>query len=380
MSQQDKFNDILASLHKAALDDIHWRATSALIDDACEIGGSHLCIIDGLTLLFDQVYYRGELRTDLRDDYVNNYFAQDERVPRVMRLPDSQMVRACDVYTELERKASPTYNELLVRTGARNGLQMRMDLDGPNELDIVWVTANPSGPDGWNTSQIDMIQRLLPHVRQFVRVRQALAGADALNSSLTALLDDAMVGVIYLGRRGVILETNTRAREILRRADGLQDRDGVLRGSAAADDARLGRLLADALPGHGRQPVSGSMTVERSLLLPRLVVHVNPIPAGPMDFGARSAVVLVLLVDPGARTAIDADLVAATFRLTRAESQVAAALAEGNTVREIAAATFRAESSVRWLVKQIHAKLGISRQADLVRLVLSAHHVPNRSP
>ena len=122
------------------------------------------------------------------------------------------------------------------------------------------------------------------------------------------------------------------------------------------------------------------MTVERSLLLPRLVVHVSPLPAGPLDFGARSAVVLVLVVDPGARTAIDADLVAATFRLTRAESQVAAALAEGDTVREIATATFRAESSVRWLVKQIHAKLGISRQADLVRLVLSAHHVPKRSP
>ena len=186
--------------------------------------------------------------------------------------------------------------------------------------------------------------------------------------------------MIYLDGRGKIVEANSRAREILRQGDGLSDRDGVLRARLAADDARLGRLLADALPGGGRQAVSGSMTVERSLLLPRLVVHVNPVAIHRLDFGARSAAALVLIVDPGSRLGIDADLVAAAFRLTRAEGQVAAALAEGSTVREIAAATFRAESTVRWLVKQIHAKLGISRQADLVRLVLSAAGVATPKP
>lgn len=135
----------------------------------------------------------------------------------------------------------------------------------------------------------------------------------------------------------------------------------AIRARLATDDAALGRLLADALPGSGRPAVSGSMTLERSLLLPRLVIHVIPLAVHHLDFGARSCAALVLMVDPGNRLGIDADLVAATFRLTRAESQVAAALADGRTVREIAVTTFRQESSVRWLVKQIHAKLGISR-------------------
>lgn len=76
-------------------------------------------------------------------------------------------------------------------------------------------------------------------------------------------------------------------------------------------------------------------------------------------------------MDPARRPSVDEDLVAGTFGLTRAESQVAAALAEGRTMREIAKATFPAESTVRWLVKQIYAKLGITRQVDLVRIVLS---------
>ena len=35
MSDQDAFERILGSLHEAMLDDSHWPATSALIDEAC---------------------------------------------------------------------------------------------------------------------------------------------------------------------------------------------------------------------------------------------------------------------------------------------------------------------------------------------------------
>ena len=57
---------------------------------------------------------------------------------------------------------------------------------------------------------------------------------------------------------------------------------------------------------------------------------------------------------------------ATVLNLTPAESQVAVALAEGHTVHDIAVMTHRQESSVRWLLKQIYAKTGLRRQADLV--------------
>ena len=61
---------------------------------------------------------------------------------------------------------------------------------------------------------------------------------------------------------------------------------------------------------------------------------------------------------------------------------MASALAEGATMRDIATATHRAESTVRELVKRIHVKLNISRRADLVRMVMSivASQCPRREP
>ena len=372
MSREDVFHRILASLHEATLDDARWPATTALIDEACGIGQSGSAVVAGdeAQVRFARAYSHGQPRQDLIDEYFQNYYPHDERVPRIRRLPDSRLVHIPDLYTEQERKTSVAYNEGLRRSGGQNGLNVR--LDGPHGSHIIWAISNPLSTNGWGSSQIQMIERLLPHMRQFVCVRQALAGADALGASLTQLLDNTQVGVMHLDRSGRVVEANDRARFLLRRGNGLQDRNGFLCAWLPADDARLEQLLARALPTFSSEAVTGgSMTVRRSSGLPSLVVHVNPVTVRQTDFGGRRVAALVLVVDPGERPRIDPRLVAETLGLTPAESAVAVLLSQGKTVRDIAAETGRREESVYWHLRQIYKKRDISRQTDLVRLVLS---------
>ena len=216
-----------------------------------------------------------------------------------------------------------------------------------------------------------MVRRLTPHIRQFIRVRQALVRAQARDTTVTALLDNPRIGVIYLDRRGRILAANDRARGLLRHGEELSDADGVLQARAPDDQGRLARLVAEALPTSGAVPVSGSMQLGRVSGLPPFVVHIKPVGVPQPDYGARPVAALVLIVEPGRHPRLDSALVARTLRLTPAESQVAALLADGKTVRDIALATGRRESTIRSHVKHMFAKHGLSRQADLVRLVLS---------
>ncbi|MDD9987932.1 MAG: helix-turn-helix transcriptional regulator [Spirochaetaceae bacterium] len=243
-------------------------------------------------------------------------------------------------------------------------------MDGTNGLQVIWVFANATKPGGWTAEQTAMINRLVPHIRQFVRVRQALVGAEALSASLAGLLDNMVVGVICLDSRGMIVQVNARAQEILREGAGLVERRGVLRAKQTADDERLSRLLAHALSQPGRPGTSGSMTVARTAQRPRLALHVIPADVRDVEFPFGLVAGLVVVVDPAAKAGIDPESVAAGLGLTRAEGRVASALAQGATMRDIAT-THRAESTVRELVKRIHLKLNISRRADLVRMVLS---------
>ena len=75
--------------------------------------------------------------------------------------------------------------------------------------------------------------------------------------------------------------------------------------------------------------------------MPPFVVHIKPVGVPQPDYGARPVAALVLIVEPGRHPRLDSALVARTLRLTPAESQVAAWLADGKTVRDIALATGR---------------------------------------
>ena len=114
MNLQVSFERILASLHKAVLDDSHWVATSALIDDACEAKGNHLVFRtagqdDGITTLFMRFCYRGEHRRDLEREYLANDYPTDEHLPLLRRLPANKIAHVTTLFPEARLKLSATW-------------------------------------------------------------------------------------------------------------------------------------------------------------------------------------------------------------------------------------------------------------------------------
>ena len=339
LSESDTFERILASLHEAALDDTHWPSASALIDDTLGVHGN--CLVYGdahsredIRIDYAGFFYRGERRHEWEREYFDVYFPMDERVPRLLQLPDSQLVHMADLFTGEELKTSALYNDFSIRVHAQNSIDVR--LDGPDGSCITWGVNDPVDGGGWSSARLDTLRRLLPHIRQFVCFRQALSGAGALGASLMELLDTTGSGIIQLDRRGRIVAANDRARALLRTGDGLLDERGFLFARRPEDNADLQGLLARALPPFGAQGVGGSTMARRSSALP-LVLHVNPVAQRETDSRSWPVAALVLVVDPERRTRIDPDMVRAALGLTGLESRVAVLLAEGKSVREIAA-------------------------------------------
>ena len=382
MDRQGALDRILPSLNNAMLDDVHWPLAFGLIDDACGIKGNALVVGKGRSQEDGRIFIarfcqRGVRNEERESWYFDNYYPHDERVPRVAQLPDGELAHMADLYTAEELKTSAAFNEALPRGGYQNGLNVR--LEGPHGSSIVWVLADSLERGGWGSSQIEVIEYLLPHIRHYVRVRGALAKAEALGSSLTDMLDNTRVGVIHLGPNGNIVAANDRVREILRRGEGLLDGGGRLSAWLPPDNTRLKEILAGALRTSGDEPAGGSTTIRRRPLKPPLTVHVSPLKGIDWDFGIGPVAALVLIVEhqtqakfnlPNANQ-IDSALVSTTLGLTPAEGHVAAMLAQGETVRSIAVTTSRKESSIRWHLRQIFKKTGVSRQADLVRLVFA---------
>ena len=381
MNEAD-FSRILASLHDAALDPARWPGFSAAADEALGVHGSSMIFGDGDThqdarVVFHWTCQRGERRPDIERLYLGTYYALDERVPRLRFAPDARLFHNSEVMTDSEMKTSPAY-QLFKTYNCAEAVNVR--LEGPAGSRILWMVHDPVDRDGWLSTRVDGICRLLPHIRQTVRVQVALRRAGTVGATLENLLDAGGLGIVQLDRHARIVAANDPALRLLRSGDVLYDAGGGLFARAPSADDELQNLLARALPPAGAPAAGGSMIARRPSGPPPLVLHVVPVDARRTDPAGWPVAALVLIPDAAAANDVNAGAVAHILRFTPGESQVAAFLARGMTVREIAAATGRRESTVRFHVKHMFTKHGITRQADLVRLVRSLVDVDSIRP
>ena len=374
MAAEDKFERVLVNLYKAALGDVTWVSAAALINDMLRTSGHSVTYAEvgpgGEPEIHLSRFFLGtEHRDDLEHLYYRDYFWRDEAIPRLYGLRDGELVRKSDLYTDQEKKTSAVYNEFRRVNGTQNGLFMGLEaMDG---CSTVLSFGDSTERGGWGHDQIRAIRRLAPHIRQFGRVRRAMADAKALGASLMELLENRRSGIIQLDRRGRILEASDRARSILLKRDGLRDEKGVLAAGHQGENAELQRLLAQALPPYGVQGTGGSMKITRRKARAPLVLEIHPVRGMDADYRGWQVRALVLVVDTAARPRVDPDLAAAVLGLTPMESRVAVAVVTGQTVAGTADALDCAESTAKTHLKRVYRKLGIRKQTDLVRRVLS---------
>ena len=250
----DAFARIVAALNEAPFRDDGWLRASALIDEACRTYGSMLGHTTGDTVENSQVHlailsHRGERQEEIERLYLDNYVRIDERIPHLRNLPDGCLAHISDLLSEEQLKASVVYNEYLVRVHRSDGLDVR--LDGPGGSNILWSIREPIDGDRWSSDQLGLIEALLPHIRQYITVQDAIANAGGENASFADMLELPGAGIVKIDARGRIVAANDRARAELQRRNALSDLGGTLSAILPGDNDRLQRLLAKAMPPLG---------------------------------------------------------------------------------------------------------------------------------
>lgn len=374
MTTQDAFDRTLLLLYEAALTDDMWVTAAASINDVIGTNGHSLSYAnpsppDNPEVLLSRFFIGSERRDDMEELYFRDYYWRDEAIPRLHGLRDGELAHRSDLYTDREKKTSSVYNEFRRKYGTQHGLYV--GLDGLDGSAVVLSLGNSTERGCWGHGQIRTIKRLAPHLRQFARVRHAMAQARALSASLTELLENGRSGFIQLDHRGRILEANDRARKILLERDGLCDAGGALAAGMPAENTELQRLLARALPPYGAQAAGGSMKITRAKTRTPLVLEICPVRTESADRRVGDVAALVLLVDPAARPRIDPAFAARVLGLSPAESRVAVDLAAGHTIAGIAAELGCAESTVRTYVKRAYRKLAVHGRTELVRRIMA---------
>jgi DNA-binding CsgD family transcriptional regulator len=212
----------------------------------------------------------------------------------------------------------------------------------------------------------------MPHLQTAVRLRREIAGLETQLSCLSKTLDNVPQGLLVADPSGRILFMNRRAETTLRAKDGLWVASDGIRAHRTEETARLRELLARAAntsTGNGTH-AGGVLSISRPGQRRSLKIMIAPLPSSP-NRGQHGPAALLLISAPEQSTPTDAKLLQALLDLTPMEARLTAAIVEGRTVKEFAEESGVSMNTARTHLKSVFAKTGVSRQAALVRFVLT---------
>jgi DNA-binding CsgD family transcriptional regulator len=228
------------------------------------------------------------------------------------------------------------------------------------------ATAAPFGDD-----ETALLRRLLPYLQRGLRAGQMLRRTQHVRQAALDALDVMPIGVILLTAGGIVLATNRVAREVMAARDVLAVGRGGLEVTRSGRRVLFRDLIADAQgrADNNLPPELTAFAVARPGSQRPLSVLLWP--TRERDAGSEEPAAVVFLGDPDRTSEINEARLRQLYGLTTAEARVAALLARGHRLDEIAELLGVAYETTRKHLKKVLSKVQTDRQAELVRMLVT---------
>jgi DNA-binding CsgD family transcriptional regulator len=209
---------------------------------------------------------------------------------------------------------------------------------------------------------VALVGTLMPHLKRAYRMNAALARAHNDRATLEETLHLVPQPVLVVDREAKLIFANGAAKQLLAAGDGIRVSAGRVAAAHRDDQIGLAALLHPLREDAPRMIVLRRPGNKRSLLVQAVPLRAD----GQWAVAGRMA----LLIEAEPMPAPSADHLAVSYGLTKAEARLWSGLAEGATLSEIAERQRTSINTLRVQLGRLFAKVGVHRQADLVRRAL----------
>ena len=354
---------LVGAFYDAALDPALWHDALVRASDAMSAIGAMYISLDVQRRLRSQLVL-GRIDPDSVLPYLK---LQDDEWHRATRLVRPGMAFATDSFVSASTLIrTQFYADVLRPQRILHGGIGMLAQDAEKSVGFSVFRSREVGP--FEERDLRFLLALLPHVKRAAQIAWRLAAAADSEQAKGIVLDQIDHGVVLIDSGGRVLFTNRAADEILALGDGLSlTADGV-RAGTTTDTRRLQSLVAEALNVAG----GGTMRVARpSLAEPWLVLAAPARSHGWWPVDNRAAAV-IFITDPARAPTPSCGMLRQLFDLTPTEAKVALSVAAGNDAPESARELRISANTVHTHMPHIFRKLGVRRQAEVVRVLMRA--------
>jgi len=300
--------------------------------------------------------------------YAHRYFPLDPFV----NLPEKQVITMHDFVPVEQLERSRFYTEYLIPWDSVYNLGVDVR-DGDRLYARLRLTRGRRAGN-FTLAERRFVEYLVPHFDIAMRTHAALDATKMERAIYADAMDHLTLATVILDASGHVIHTNSLARDILHRQDGIALANDTLALTHPADAQRLRDAIGRAI-AVGRAAKPGIVEVLRARR-PSGAGHygimIRPA-AGSVEADEATvspAVAVFISVEEGPQTPPPVETIRKLFELTHKEAQLALCLANGRSLQEAANELGITLNTARAHLRSTFSKTGIDRQARLVRAIL----------
>ena len=369
--RQAQILDLVGRVYDAALDPNSWCGVATTLAEtfgstSAAIQLRHVPTGSIELLAMTQNYNSGSLGA-----YQSYYGQRDLWLQAAAKLGGPHVVLGQEIVNESEFARSEIYNDWCREVGDIFHIVGAVYPVGGAEIFGIGIH-RPRGGPSFVAEDKTHVAQFLPHLQRALQIRQRLADPGIERSAALDALERSGTATLVVTRDSRLLYANPLAERLLRAKDGIRvagGQIGVGQRAAAERLTALVRAAADAAAGRGTAS-GGTLAIARPDRLP-LTLLVAPFRPAREGLGAPLPAAVLFVRDPEAASPTALSL-QGLFGLTAAEAAVAVALAQGRAAEDLAGRLGVSLNTVRTHIKNVLAKTGTSRQAQLVALILGS--------
>lgn len=357
-----QFSQAIALIHEAGLAPERWGEALAAIVQLVQGARGSLMDVDtqsGALLALDHV---GHDPANAKA-YAEYYYAIDPTRALAMATPALQAMTTYEQFPAAVR-ARHEYFDFATRIDIGDVIGVGThETKGRRSLVSM---QRPVGAPGYDQKEKRLFELLASHVALSKKVQVELGDAWSASARLEAAFGKLVVPTLVVDRDARVRHLNAAATDLMVRNPQIAYRGGRLLFSDAKVNSAFQQAVRSAASTPGR-----AFALRLPLGKESAEILVAPLhPRHGATAGWNVPLALVMIAGHAQDEKSIAWRMQQLYRLTPAESRVAALLALGSSVEEIAAARRVSLATLRAHLRSIFSKTGTRRQAELVKLAL----------
>jgi DNA-binding CsgD family transcriptional regulator len=227
----------------------------------------------------------------------------------------------------------------------------------------------------WHEGDKRTVFEIVPHLRRALDIHAEFSRLRIQQDALAKGLDRLVIGLILFDRNARAVYINPTARAIIESHPAMDLKDDQLRLKTASDNRNLRQTILDTarVEPEDSWKQSVAIGVTHPDVIAPLPLLVTPMHAHMLtsDLDYEGAQVAVFLSDPNLKQPISVPNLVSVYKLTPSEAQVAISIANGYCIEDIATNSHHSAHTIRSQLKSTFKKTGVSRQSELIKLLLT---------